>query len=138
MNYFTMSPVRLTAIFLLLSVCLLIINANPRQFRFYELDRNAEYWQKIRHMPCAYKQFQDGLYGIVHCIQQCSYDAEYLLVGTNLTHCILCNPNLNGTVLKASQYQGDLFVKRGKNIISIPLNLFFFDCLTLFRLSLFP
>ena len=109
-----MSAQQLTLSFLVIACGLHIVLSTTRRFRFYEMDRNAEHWQRIQHMPCTYRLFHNGFKGIMRCILQSTYDAESFMVGTNASNCIFCYYRVNGATLKAGEFQGTLLFKRGK------------------------
>ena len=90
-----------------------MIFAASRQFRFYEMHRNAKHWQRIKHMQCTYRLFQDDFQGIMSCILQSTHDIKSYMVGMNASHCILCYYQVNDATLRASEFQGTLKFKRG-------------------------
>ena len=109
----TMSPQQLTIIILLLSCALQRAFSSLRQFRFYQMDRIENHWQRIQHMPCTTKLYKDDFQGIMSCILQSSNDTESFMVGTNASHCILCYYQVNNATLNAVEFQGTLLFKRG-------------------------
>ena len=109
----TMSLKQLTSIFLVSARGLHTISSTSRQFRFYQMDQIENHWQRIQHMPCITKLFQDDFQGIMSCILQSTYDTESFMVGTNASHCILCYYQVNNATLNAVEFQGTLLFKRG-------------------------
>ena len=109
-----MSSLKFTAICILTLSGLQVIITTSRQFILYEMDRNADHWQRIQQMPCTHKPFKDDFQGIMSCILQSIYDKESFMVGTNVSHCILCYYQVNGTTLNASEFQGNFLFRRGK------------------------
>ena len=77
------------------------------------MDRDADHWQRIKHMPCTHKLFKDDFQGIMSCILQSTYDAESFMVGMNASHCIICYYQKNNAAFRAAEFQGTLLFKRG-------------------------
>ena len=109
-----MSLLRLTVFHLILLIGVQEIFATSRQFSYLPIDRNANHWQRIQHMPCTHKLFQDDFQGIISCVLLSTYDAESFMVGMNETHCILCYYKVNNATLSSSTFQGTLQFEKGE------------------------
>ena len=109
-----MSLLRLTVFHLILLIGVQEIFATSRQFSYLPIDRNANHWQRIQHMPCTQKLFQDDFQGIISCVLLSTYDAESFMVGMNETHCILCYYKVNNATLSSSTFQGTLQFEKGE------------------------
>ena len=101
-------------VILLLFPTLRIVHAKSGQSAFFAIDKTANSWMYVKYMKCTLKMFEGDFNGLVSCFMHSMENTESVMVGANDTHCALCYYQTNEANFNASEFQGNLFMRRGR------------------------